>query len=325
MRTATVEKENEASTSHASRIFRRFGRYLVVIFLPWLELWHLNQELPRAFEDIKRYSDDLYSRFRKAQDSERALQRHDIALLKLEHESQMAELEQKHVKKITVIELEAERQAFEKIVAAQMDSDSEFKHLESVHQSVMNEVIATEKAKYQKSLARVQYIFDKAVKDQGVRHRNRLAKFNKDVDSTIDNLIDIADEEREGQLERIKLEYEKRLERQDDKYRKLVSREQATQERLFEDLLPKIKLVKDSSGKLANSNARQRAFTDLRNINDRPEEVRGEKVRMTEWRELRPTKKDRIYYRRSQDARSYLVLFGDKKTQSRDIDWMRHN
>ena len=325
MRTVTAEKENQASTRHASRIFRRFRRYLVVIFLPWLELWRLNQELPRALEDVKRYADDLYAQFRKAQDNDRARRRRDIALLKLEHESELADLEQKHVKKITEIESDYERQAFEKIVAAQMDLDSEFEYRETLHQSAIDEAVAIEKARSAKLLTRVQSSFDKAVKDQGDRHRSRLAKFHEDVNSTYDNLIDIADEEREDQIEQVKRDYENRLERQDDKHRTAISREQAAQENLFGDFLPNITLVRDSSEKLAHSNVRQKSFTELRKINDRPHEVRGERVKMTEWRELRPTQKDRIYYRKSRDARSYLVLIGDKNTQPNDIDWMRSN
>ncbi len=325
MRASPVHKDIQASPRKTPRFIRSFGRKLVVIFLPWLELRRLNREVPGALEDLKRYAEDLYSKFRKAQDNERALRRRDIALLKLEHESQIADLEQRHIKKIAEIELEFERQAFEKIVAAQMDLSSEFEYLESVHQSAMDEAIANEKAKYETLLARSESIFEKAVREQGQRHRNRMDKFNEDVDSMIDGLIDIADEERENQIEQVKLEYENRLERQEDRYRKAISREQATQEKLFDDFLPKITLVKDSSEKLANSNVRQRVFTDLRNINDRPQDVRGEKVKMTEWRELRPTKKDRIYFRKTSDSRSYLVLIGDKKSQPRDIDWMRAN
>lgn len=158
-------------------------------------------------------------------------------------------------------------------------------------------------------------------------------------DRALDELIDSVDRETKrlkdtivkqqsnhnDHIDHLKANHQDELVELKNGHTRALRKSLSTPEGLIKLLLPNITLKRDSLEFLMESGDQPRICQHLKILNDRPEEVRGKRVKMTEWRELCPTKKDRIYYRKSQDARSYHVLIGDKKSQPRDIDWMRNN
>ena len=91
-------------------------------------------------------------------------------------------------------------------------------------------------------------------------------------------------------------------------------------------ILPKLKLADESNSRLRESQSVKRIFDDLHRLNNFPQSMRGERVASAEpWLEIRPTKTKRIYYKRTKNNGAYLVLIGDKHTQSRDIEWLKKN
>ena len=95
---------------------------------------------------------------------------------------------------------------------------------------------------------------------------------------------------------------------------------------LFDDLLPKLRLARDSASRLFDARDTKQVFDDLVRLHDNPGVMRGERVGSAEpWLEIRPTLTDRIYYRQDKGRRKYVVLVGDKNTQANDIEWMRRN
>lgn len=251
--------------------------------------------------------------------------RREFALMQINHEGEIAEIKQQHLKTIAHIEADIERKSYEKIVAEQLETEIGIDDLRSFYEQRINDVIETEGANHDSILLSIHSRYEKNVAHQAERHWRAISAIQEKHTDEIDQFLELSEEEREDQIERVRLEYEKRLERQGDRYQHVISREQVAQQKLFEDVLPNIELVRDSSDKLVSSNVRRSIFAVLKNLNNRPQEVRGERVKMTEWLELRPAKKHRVYYRRAQGSKRYLVLVGDNKNQSRDIDWMRGN
>lgn len=96
---------------------------------------------------------------------------------------------------------------------------------------------------------------------------------------------------------------------------------------LLQAILPNLTVVRDNvSYGNSPTNAKQ-MLDDLMLLNDSPQLMRAERVggAKHQWFELRPTLSERIYYRKSGYNSRYLVLLGDKKSQPRDLDWMRKN
>ena len=93
-------------------------------------------------------------------------------------------------------------------------------------------------------------------------------------------------------------------------------------------ILQNVSFARDGEERLAHARNLKQVFDHLRQLNDSPHTVRGERVGSAEpWSEMRPnpTPTDRIYYRRGDGRGRYVVLIGDKNSQARDIEWMRRN
>ena len=108
--------------------------------------------------------------------------------------------------------------------------------------------------------------------------------------------------------------------------REAFNKARGQDDKLLSDFLPNLQFTRDSTKRLLVTHTRKPLFSELRELNDAPQSVRGEIIRNAKgWRELRPTRDQRIYYRRSPDNRAYEVLIGDKNSQSKDMKWMKTN
>lgn len=93
-------------------------------------------------------------------------------------------------------------------------------------------------------------------------------------------------------------------------------------------LLPNLMLARDGGLRLLQARDTEQVFDHLLRLNDDPKNVRGDRIGSADsWLEMRPnpTRTDRIYYRKATPGHGYIVLIGDKNSQSNDIEWLKKN
>ncbi len=320
-----TDNEPKSENKRRFNLVSRLARRIKIIFLPWLELHRLNGELPRAISELNGYAEDLYSQFNKALETERAKYRRDHALLQINHESEIADLKQQHLRSLTHVEAKQEFESHQELVSQRIENEQNLADVQINFEELVDSVLQLERARHAKTMEAIQSRYQASVTDEQTRNRRAVQAVERQYKDQIDELIELGAEEREDQVQKVKIDYEEKLERLDERHKRVISRERHLSNGLIEDFLPEIEFVKDSSDKITDSRSRTSLFTLLKNINDRPTEVKAKRVKMTDWLESTPNKTARVYFKKSATGRSYKVLVSDKKSQPRDISWMRHN
>ena len=153
--------------------------------------------------------------------------------------------------------------------------------------------------------------------------RMKVAKLTQDLkdESREANAWEDFAEEYEDELQRTKTELAS-FQRDNTALRRTL----ANTEGLVSDFLPSLEFIGESTDHLLKSRDRKPIFRHLRQIHDRSESVKREKVKgVTGWFELRAAKRERVYFKRASGNRTYYILLGNKNSQKLDFEWISNN
>ncbi len=108
------------------------------------------------------YAEKLYTDYSKAFDVEVSKFRREFALMQINHEGEIAEIKQQHLKTIAHIESDIERKSYEKIVAEQLETEIGIDDLRSFYEQRINDVIETEGANHDSILLSIHSRYEKS-------------------------------------------------------------------------------------------------------------------------------------------------------------------